>query len=153
MRQQPQRLAKKENERRKKRESKSQRERRRLGEGHRERQERKGEGERERKRERKKRLGFSQQKAHRVPGSGVRTESEGVVTADSHRVLLALSHLTIRGKCILTHSHRVLEADTEQVGGEAPEGASHATLCSAWHHLCSPRQPSSSEGLSLQTPG
>lgn len=107
----------------------------------------------EEKRERKKRLGFSQQKAHRVPGSGVRTESEGVVTADSHRVLLALSHFTIRGKCILTHSHRVLEADTEQVGGEAPEGASHATLCSAWHHLCSPRQPSSSEGLSLQTPG
>lgn len=83
-------------------------------------------------RERKKRLGFRQWKAmwalgfvrHIVvallagrikkdSGSGMRTQSEGVVTADGQGVLLALCSLTIRGKGILTHSHRVPEADIE----------------------------------------
>lgn len=46
------------------------------------------------------------------------TEPEGLVAADGHGVLLARLFLTISGEGILTHSHRAIEGDTEQMGGE-----------------------------------
>lgn len=46
------------------------------------------------------------------------TEPEGMVAADGHGVLLACLFLTISGEGILIPSHRAIEGDTEQIGGE-----------------------------------